>query len=153
MTNTAPLAAYTAVGCRPTERLAEAAAGCGQVDDADRAGGGGAGDRAGRDLGVVGVERGVAGLRRAAALVADVELVADPDHAARGVADGPALLDGAGRRVDGDHPVLAVDRRVHGGAVGGEHRRGHQRVLGAVRGDGTDTGSARVPSAFTVNFV
>ena len=98
------------------------------------------GVRVGRHLRVVGVHRGVAGLRRTPALVADVELGADLDHVTRGVADGPALLDGPGRRVDGDHTVLAVDGGVHGRAVGGEHRLTHERVLGPVRRDRDDGG-------------
>ena len=74
----------------------------------------------------------------AAALVADVQLAADPHDAARGVAHRPALPEGAGRRVDGEDAVLAVHRGVHGGAVSREHRLGRQRALGAVLGDGDE---------------
>ena len=97
-----------------------------QVDDAYRARQGGAGERAGRHLRVVGVQRRVTGTRRTPAFVADIDLGADPDQVTRGVADGPALLDGSGRRVQCDNPVLAVDGGVHGRAVGREDRLSHQ---------------------------
>ncbi len=75
------------------------------------------------------------GIGSAAALVADVDLGADADQVTRRDANGPALLDGTGRRVDGHHAVLAVDGGVDGSAIGGEDRLSRQPVLGTVRGD------------------
>ena len=125
----------------------------GGVDDAHRAGGRGAPDRAGRHLGAVGLDRGLTRPGRPATLVADEEPVSHQSHTPRGDADIPRLLERSRRGVEGLDRVLTVDRDEQRAPSAENVDFPGSGEWPSTTGIGKVNGAPSVPSALTGNRV